>query len=72
MRVNTQALEDCIKKSGFRKGYIVKFLGISWTSFDNKLKGRKPFKLAEIFVLCSLLNIDDEEKGKIFYPDVAS
>lgn len=72
MRVNTQALEECIKRSGFRKGYIVSQLGISWASFCNKVKGRVPFKIAEIFVLCSILNISDEEKAKIFYPSVAS
>lgn len=68
MKVNTQALEEKISSSGLKKGYIVEVLGISWSSFCNKLKGRIPFKVCEVYMLCHILNISDKEKPEIFLP----
>jgi hypothetical protein len=69
MLVNTELLNEKIEKSGLRIGFIVENLGISRQGFDLKRNGKNAFRLSEVYVLCSLLNItDDEEKSKIFYP----
>ena len=67
--VNTQLLDEKIDKSGLKTNYIVEKLGISRNGFDKKRKGKITFRTSEIYVLCDLLRItDDEERDKIFYP----
>lgn len=67
--VNTQLLDDRIEASGFKKGFIVDTLGISRFGFDKKCKNLTPFRVAEIYVLCDLLHISDDDKQKIFFAD---
>lgn len=69
MLVNTDLLNEKIEQSGLRVGYIVDTLGLSRNGFDLKRNGKNAFRMSEVYVLCSLLNITDkEEKSKIFYP----
>lgn len=63
---DTQLLDDRIKSSGLKIGFIVGKLGISRQAFDRKKKNEIPFRAAEIYVLCDLLNIADEDKPKFF------
>lgn len=63
---DTQLLDDRIKSSGLKIGFIVGKLGISRQAFDKKKKNEIPFRAAEIYVLCDLLNIADEDKPKFF------
>ena len=66
--VDTELLNKKIKDSGLKVSYIVDNLGISRQGFDMKKKNKTPFRVAEIFVLCSLLNIDNDiEKKNIFF-----
>lgn len=65
--VNTQLLDDRIKQSGLRVGFIVEKLGLSRNGFDKKRKGKTPFRTAEIYVICDLLNLNDEDKTRIFF-----
>lgn len=66
--VNTQLLDVKIKESGLRTGYIVEQLGISRQAFDMKKKNMRTFRGSEIYVLCDLLRItDNNEKQLIFY-----
>ena len=64
--VNTQLLEKKIEESGYRMDYIHEQLGITRRSYQNKINGETSFRAAEIYVLCDLLKISDEEKKKIF------
>ena len=66
--VNPELLEEKISASGLKVGYIVQKLGISAQAFYKKRKGTTPFRASEIFALCLLLKISDDEKPKIFYP----
>lgn len=66
--VNTQLLDEAITKSGLRIGYIVNTLGLSRQGFDKKRKGITPFRVSEIYVLCDICHINDEDKTKIFCP----
>lgn len=64
--VDTVMLNEYIKKSGYRMDYIVKTLGISRQAFDKKRKGDISFRAPEVYVLCDLLKIPEDEKPKIF------
>lgn len=66
--VDTELLEDKISESGLKIDYIVENLGLSRQGFSKKRKGITPFKVAEVYVLCDLLNIENADKVKIFYP----
>lgn len=65
---NKGLLDEKITNSGLQPGYIIKTLGISVNSFYRKKNNQQPFKAAEIYVLCDLLHItDNDEKEKIFF-----
>lgn len=66
--VDTDLLEDKLDSTVYKIEYIVNTLGISRQAFDKKRKGITPFRASEVFVLCSLLNLTDEEKVLIFKP----
>lgn len=65
---NTKLLEEVIEKSGYKKSYIAKKIGLSAFGLANKINNVTEFKTSEINGLCELLNIHDlEEKEKIFF-----
>jgi len=64
--VDTELLNEYIKKSGLRINFIVQTLGISRQAFDRKRKGLTSFRAPEVYVLCDLLKIPDDVKPKIF------
>ena len=65
---NTEELERLIDKSGLKKIYIAKALGISRQGFTNKCKNKNPFTATEISILCELLNITRlVDKERIFF-----
>lgn len=65
--VNTQLLDEKIKNSGLKTSFIIDVLGISRQAFANKRNNKTPFRGAEMFTLAKLLNLDDDEKVKIFF-----
>ena len=64
---NTTRLEDYIKKSGFKKGYIAEALGITRSSLTLKCTNKNEFKASEIEILCTLLNIGVADRIDIFF-----
>jgi len=64
--VDSDALNFYIKKSGIKIGTIVDSLGISRQAFHKKRYGGIAFRASEIYVVCDLLKIPEEEKAKIF------
>lgn len=67
--IDTELLDQAIAESGLRVNFIVNTLGISRSAFDKKRKGKNAFRLSEVYVLCDLLKIsDDEKKNRIFFP----
>ena len=64
--VDTELLNEYIKKSGYRIDYIVDTLGISRQAFDRKRKGNISFRAPEVYVLCDMLKIPEDVKPKIF------
>lgn len=67
--VDSERLEAAIKKSGLRMSYIVEQLGITRQGFDYKRKGKTSFRQSEVYVLCDLLKLSDQEKTEIFFPE---
>lgn len=67
--VDTQLLDEKIEQSGLYLKYIIEKLGLSRNGFDKKRKGKTPFRTAEIYVLCDLLKLSEEDKSLIFFAD---
>lgn len=59
-------LNEKIEDSGYKKNFIAKELGCCEATFCNKLKGRTPWKITEIYKLESLLNLKKEDIINIF------
>ena len=64
---NTVLLEQYIVKSGLKKSFIAKQLGISPYAFTLKLQGKNEFKASEIENLCKLLTISVAGRMNIFF-----
>lgn len=65
---NTELLNEAIEKSGYKRSYIAKSLGLTTFGLSNKIKNKTEFKSGEIIVLCNLLNIESlEEREAIFF-----
>ena len=65
---NTALLNDIIDRSGLKKSYIAKMLGLSAYGLANKINNVTEFKTSEINGLCDLLKIESlEDKERIFF-----
>lgn len=64
--VDAALLDSYLTNSGLRMGFICDKLGISRQAFDKKRKGISSFRAAEVYVICDLCNITDQDKKKIF------
>ena len=66
--VDTQLLEEKIKESGKKYGYLAEKLGISRQYFRMKCKNKADFTNKETDILCRELGITSlTEKEKIFF-----
>lgn len=66
--VDTELLNEAIKRSGLKSGFIAETLGISRQAFNNKCKGKTQFRKSEVYVMCDLLKLSTEESKQIFFP----
>ena len=68
---NTELLEEKITKSGLKKSYIAKAIGLKSTyGLSKKINNETEFKATEISALCKLLKIDSlEERQEIFFAE---
>ena len=65
---NTELLEEKITKSGLKKSYVARAIGLSSYGLTLKIKNINEFKASEIEKLCILLGITDvEERCAIFF-----
>ena len=65
---NTELLEEKITKSGLKKSYIAKAIGLSPYGLTLKIRNINEFKASEIEKMCNLLSIDNlEERCAIFF-----
>ena len=66
MKVNTKLLQQKIKDSGLKMGFIAEKLGRSRQALSDKIQGKTEFLPSEIRILCELLHLSDEERRLIF------
>lgn len=64
---NTSLLEGYIEKSGYKRSYIAKALGITRTGLFLKCTNQNEFKASEIEKMCQLLNIGIDDRMRIFF-----
>ena len=64
---NEKLLEQIIKESGLKRGYIAEKLGITRWGLLNKLTNQTEFKASEIAALQDLLRLDNETRDEIFF-----
>lgn len=54
-------LEEKIRQSGLKKGYLAERLGVSRATFCALLNNQTEFKTSQVRTLCELLDIHDDE-----------
>ena len=65
---NKALLDKRIAKSGYKKSYIAKVLGITPETLSRKISNNSYFNINEMRALCELLGINTpEEKDLIFF-----
>lgn len=64
--MNLELLNNKIKESGYKIGFICDKLSITRGTLRRKLSGESDFKVPEIFVLKMLLGLTEEECVDIF------
>ena len=65
---NTTLLIEKIEKSGYKRSFIAKALGLTAYGLANKIHNKTEFKASEINALCELLKIEKpDEKEAIFF-----
>lgn len=64
---NTPLLEEYIQKSGYKKSFLAKELGITAYGFALKCNNSSEFKASEIDMLCKLLKISIKDRMAIFF-----
>jgi predicted transcriptional regulator len=64
--IDADLLNEYISASGLKIGFIVEKLGISRQAFARKLKGKISFKASEVYTLCDILRISEDDKKDIF------
>ncbi len=65
--INTEMLKNKIDESGYKQLFIAKQLGISKQCLSGKIKNKTEFTGTQIQTLCTLLNIDIQQKEQIFF-----
>ena len=66
---NTELLQECIKRSGLKKGKIAEALGKTINTFSRKLAGKQDFTESEMRTLARVLNLSAEEMIAIFFAE---
>lgn len=64
---NTGLLNEYIEKSGYKRAFIAKALGITAYGLALKVNNKSEFKASEMSILCDLLNISAKDKEAIFF-----
>ena len=63
---DTARLQNLIRGSGLKKGYIANALGLTYVGFRKKEIGQNEFNVSEVVKLKSLLKLSDKDVSEIF------
>ena len=67
---NTQLLLEHINRSGLKRNYIARMLGITTYALAQKIHNIREFKASEIYTFCQVLGISSPEIAEtIFFAD---
>lgn len=66
---NRKLLEQCIERSGLKKGKIAEAMGKTINTFSRKLAGKQDFTESEMRTLARILHLSAEERIAIFFAD---
>lgn len=70
---NTELLEEKIKESGKKKGYLAEKCGLSSAGFRNCIINKAEFRISHVDILCVELGITNlKEKEAIFFAQVGA
>lgn len=65
---NTSLLESYIEKSGYKRSFIARQIGLKSTyGFSRKVNNESEFTATEVAILCNLLKITAKDKNAIFF-----
>ncbi|MCI6239495.1 MAG: helix-turn-helix domain-containing protein [Lachnospiraceae bacterium] len=64
---NSKLLREYINRSGLKRTFVAKKLGLSYQGYLNKESGKSEFTQSEIQDLCDLLLITARDKERIFF-----
>ena len=64
---NVKLLEELIQRSGLKKGYLAKEIGVSRSTFHSLLNNKAEFKTSQVKTLCRLLNIKEDKTIKAIF-----
>lgn len=64
--VNTELLNNHIEKSGLKRIFLAKEIGISRQALAQKIDGVQDFRLSEAAKLANLLGLSKTERHNIF------
>lgn len=64
--VDEMLLNQYVQRSGLKIGHVVEKLGISRQAYYKKTKGKIAFRASEVYALCKMLDIPEEDEHKIF------
>lgn len=67
--VDTRKIKSLIVDNGLTQSKVATKMNISYQSLSLKLNNKREFKANEIFALCKILNIVDNQM-QIFFADV--
>ena len=60
-------LENLIRESGIKKGFISEQMGITRASFANKINNRSEFTGSQIKAITDILKLTQEQRESIFF-----
>ena len=55
---------------GFRDQEVAEYIGIGRDTMSGRMHGNQPWTSAEIAAMCELLDIQQDEIGKFFFPEL--
>ena len=65
---NTALLNEIITRSGFKRSFIARKIGVTTYGLARKINNENEFKASEINALCELLRIESLElRDRVFF-----
>lgn len=64
---NTSLLEQYIERSGYKKSFIARQIGLTAYGLSLKINNKSDFKAREMTALCKILKISAKDKEAIFF-----